>query len=250
VPVFKIKRELNDEQVKEKMKDFWDRLESEAKKSKTPKPMELTTNIYEPKEIISEIPPSCVALLFYISRCPFTKAGELKNTPGFKSVAEANRALEWLENNGFVKTEEYRASRTKKSKFSVLQEKAFTYLGIEGHPGKGYFEHKLYQHIIFEKLSQEGSEAKIEGRMEGSKKLIDVLIASKETGFVAYEITLHFENLTKNIGDDLTDGVSKVVIVTRDKEDLEKAKKMVEEDPVVAKYQEKIVFETIDAFFS
>jgi len=250
VPTFRIKKELTDEQVNERMKDFWDRLESEAKKPKTPKPIELTTSIYETNEIISDIPPPCVALLFYISRYPFTKASELKNTPGFKSVAEANKALEWLENNGFVKTEEYRASKTKKSKYSVLQEKAFTYLGIEGHPGKGDFEHKLYQHIIFEKLSQEGSEAKIEGRMEDSKKLIDVLVASKETGFVAYEITLHFENLAKNIGDDITEGVSKVVVVTRDKEDLEKAKKMVEEDPAVAKYQEKIIFETINAFFS
>jgi len=118
----------------------------------------------------------------------------------------------------------------------------YTYIGMDRPRGKGSFEHLLYQDIIRKSQQKEGMETHIEGRMKNGSKLIDILSFSKETGFVAYEVTLHFENLISNIKEDLHDGVSEVVIVTRDKEDLEKAKKMVKEDPITAKYQEKIVF--------
>ena len=86
--------------------------------------------------------------------------------------------------------------------------------------------------------------------MKGSNKSIDVLSVSKELGVVAYEITLHFENLASNIRQDLADGVSRVVIVTRDQQSLGRAKKIVKDDQSTAEHSEKISFETIDHFFS
>ena len=79
--------------------------------------------------------------------------------------------------------------------------------------------------------------------------MIDVLAYRNEKECVAYEITLHFDNLTSNVQKDLGDRVSHVVIVTRDKKDLERAKKMVQEDPKMVQYSTKIFFETIDHFF-
>jgi hypothetical protein len=54
----------------------------------------------------------------------------------------------------------------------------------------------------------------VEGGVKGGTKVIDVLASTGE-GLVAYEVTLHFENLLSNIQKDLADGVSTVVIVTR-----------------------------------
>jgi len=46
---------------------------------------------------------------------------------------------------------------------------------MENLPGKGNFEHKLYQHMIFEKVSGEGVKADKEKKTKGGSKLIDVL---------------------------------------------------------------------------
>ena len=122
-------------------------------------------------------------------------------------------------------------------------------MGMNRPKGKGSFEHLLYQDIIRQSLQKEGIEAQIEGKIKAGGKLIDVLAFSKEKGFLAYEVTLHFDNLISNITEDLQAGVSRVVIVTRDKKEIEKAKKMAEADPRLIKYLGRVSFETIDHFF-
>ena len=100
--------------------------------------------------------------------------------------------------------------------------------------------------MICRKLEKDGLQAKIEGRISGFGKLIDVLARSKDGQYVAYEVTLHFENLLSNIHSDLESGASKVFIVARDREGMRQAQKIVNASPENDEYVE---FMTIDEFF-
>ena len=171
----------------------------------------------------------------------------MTNAPGFKSPAEVGKALDWLEKNGFVRREQYRVSRRgRKSGFAVLTPIAFKYLGKKGIPGKGEFEHKLYQVLICRKLEKDGWQVKIEGRVSKFGKSIDVLARSKDGAYLAYEVTLHFQNIISNIHNDLESGASKVLIVARNRAGLQQAQKMVNANP---EYGDKVGFMTIDEFF-
>jgi Helicase HerA, central domain len=240
VPHLNLKKTVSDEEVEDRMFDF-------------------NANIQEKMKIFSvhvqqkfdPVPPNAASLLYFLGKNPFTKTSEMINAAGFHSPAEVSRTLEWLEKNNFVIREPYKVSkRGRKAIFAVLNDKALRYLGIKSIPGKGSFEHKLYQHIICEKRKVDGLEAKIEGRIRGSEKSIDVLVRSEDGSYIAYEVTLHFDNLlSSSIRHDLATGVSKVVIVTRDNPDLEKAKKLVAGYPLLAQNRAKVAFCLISDFF-
>ena len=130
-------------------------------------------------------------------------------------------------------------------------EKALAYLHINNVPGKGSFEHALYQHLIFEKITKDGYTAKIEGRMKNSKKLIDVWgVPPDRKLVVAFEITLSFNNLRANIVSDFNAGVFEVVIVCRTKEDMNKAQGIVTSAGFSEHINDRIKCETIDVYFS
>jgi hypothetical protein len=219
------------------MSDFYAELARNIKRPAPSQPLQAQTNI----------PPDSASLLYFLSKEPFTKISAMTNAPGFKSPAEVGKALGWLEKSGFVNREQYRVSRRgRKSVFAVLTPKAYKYLGKTGIPGKGKFEHSLNQFLICRKLEKDGLQAKIEGRISGFDKSMDVLARSKDGDYSAYEVTLHFSNLMVNIRQDLESGVSKVFIVTRDRAGMEQAKKIVNEN---AEYDDNVEFMTIDEFF-
>ncbi len=238
VPHLNLKKNVTDEDVEKRMAGFYADLKDKMKVVKVP--------LYTRQEPHA-MPPQATSLLYFLSKEPFTKISAMTNAPGFKSPAEVGKALDWLEKNGFVNREQYRVSRRGiKSVFAVLTPKAYKYLEKKGIPGKGDFEHKLYQFLICRKLDKDGLQAKIEGRVSGFGKSIDVLARSKDGDYLAYEVTLHFENIMSNIRQDLESGVSKVFIVTRDRTGMEQAKKIVEKNPG---YDGNVEFMTIDAFF-
>ena len=239
VPHFRIKRQVDDAQAAKAMAGFWQGLETVS----TSKPGDTD------KKPQPEIPPAYTALLVYLGQNPFAKTAELKQAPGLTSPAQVNKALAWLEQHGFIKRERYRASATKKTAFSVLQPEALDYLGISGPSGKGSFEHRLYQHLICEWSQAQGAKAKIEGRMKGSDKAIDVLCEFPNNRFTAYEVTLHMENLLSNILADFGSGVNELVIVTRDKSAQQKVKDLVSAQLFAPSWHEQISFLCIDAFF-
>ena len=146
------------------------------------------------------IPPSAASLLYFLGKEPFTKISQMKNAPGFKSPAEVSKALDWLEANSYITRQAIRtAKRGRNSVFAVLSDKALNYLGKTNLKGKGSFEHNLYMHLVAQKLRGDGWETSIEGRIGQSQKSIDVVAISQEQGRLAYEITLHLDNLVSNI---------------------------------------------------
>ena len=239
VPYFKIKKELPTDILKQRMADFYAELDILIKRPAPPAVL----------KTMETVPPAASALLFFLGKMPFTKKSEMTNAPGFNSAREINKALDWLTNNGFVATEKYRTSKTRKSSYAVIKDKGFKYLGIDGPPGKGSFEHSLYQYLIQQKLLSQGMTVRIEGQIKGSRKAIDVLAHSKETGRMAYEVTLNFHNLLSNIHQDLNAGADKIVVVIRDKTDLDKALAIVASDSTMNMHLERIDFVIIDDFF-
>ena len=245
VPDFQIEHKLTDDELKEKMSSFYAELDRHIKKPSAPTSVEIKT------DTTTNIPPAASALLFYLGKFPFTKVSDLVQAPGFKSPSEVNKALDWLLQSDFVQIEKIRTSKTKMSMYPVLEDKAFRYLGINGILGKGSYRHCLFQHIVCQKLINDGLEAKIEGRTKNSSpKFIDVLAYSKEKKLTtAYEITLSFVNLQKNIIDNFAAGVSECVIVCQSLEDLQKSENIISN----AGFPDNILSRTrcviIDVFF-
>jgi hypothetical protein len=240
VPYFRIKRQLSDQDVEERMADFYRELEEGMKVTDTAVSIRAT----------EAIPAQAVSLLFLLSKEPFTKISDMTKAAGFKSPVEVNKAISILEKHQYVRCESYRITkRGRKSVFAVLTEKAFSYPGVERRKGKGSFEHELYQHIVQKRLEAQGVEARTEGRIKGSGKAIDLLAFYKDRGHVALEICLHLENVIHNILEDFSAGANEVVIVTREQKDVEKVVRIVASDPTLPSYLDRITFRTIDEFF-
>jgi hypothetical protein len=219
------------------MSDFYAELARNIKRPAPSQPLQAQTNI----------PPDSASLLYFLGKHPFTKKSQMTNAAGFNSPTAVNNALTFLEKNGFIQLESHRVSRRgRKSIFAVLTAKALSYLSTKPVPGKGNFGHKLHQHLICERRKKDGFQAKIEGRVSGFDKSMDVLSWSKDGDYFAYEVTLHFENLLSNLRSDLESGVSKIFIVTRDRTGMEQAKKIVHANP---EFGDNIEFMTIDEFF-
>jgi len=240
VPHINPKKIVTDEEVEQRMAGFYSELDAQIKKSPVQKSL----------EIKGGMPSNAAALLHFLGKNPFAKINQMKGAPGFSSPAEVTKALSWLEDNGYVTKESYRvAKKGRKATFAVLSQKAFDYLGLKGTTGKGGFEHKLYQNIICKKLISDGFGAKIEGRVKGSDKLIDILAWSDTEGAIAYEISIHLENLASNIRKNFESRVSKVIIVTTDTNSQRKAREAVNADASLNQYRDRIDFSIISDFF-
>jgi len=66
--------------------------------------------------------------------------------------------------------------------------------------------------------------------MEGSQKAFDVLAWKKGEGMLGFEVTLHFGNLVRNLREGLKTTVRTVVVVCKNKDELEKAKWIVKKE--------------------
>lgn len=247
VPFFEIKQKISDDELKNRMASFYSDLDRHIKKAVMPTRAEIKTEA----DTETNMPASSAALLFFLGKYPFTTVRGLAEVAGFKSPSQISKALEWLIQNEFIRIEKHRTSKTKMSMYPVLMEKALAYLNIDNVPGKGSFEHALYQHLVFEKITKNGYTAKIEGRMKCSNKLIDVLAVPPDRKLVvAFEITLSFSNLRNNIVLDFNAGASEVVIVCRTKEGMSKAKGIIAGAGFPEHINQQIRCETIDAYFS
>jgi peptidyl-tRNA hydrolase len=240
VAFFGIRKQVLDGDLKERMAGFYAALEQEVEPVKRYVP--------EPKGEI--LPGDALSLLYLLGREPFTKVSKMAEHSDLKSPAKVDKALKWLGDNLYVERKEIRMHRRgKPSSFAVLTRRAHALIGSKPPRGKGGFEHTLYQHMIAKKLKAQGMEAHVEFRMEGSTKSIDVLAKDKDGSPVAYEVSLELENLVKNIQDDLDAGAQKVVVVTKKREDIQKAKKKAEDEGSLAQVVMRVHFCAISDFY-
>lgn len=242
VPPFELQRYVTDEELEKSQGEFWSDIKKNIIKANEPLSIESRPE---------EIPPKAVALLFNLSKTPFVKVSEMTTRfSGFNSTQEIVRGLTWLTKHGFIERQEFQLNaRGRKSAFAVLTPEAHKFLNSKGPKGKGAsFGHALFQNMIHSFSKKQGEDSRIEGRMKGSRKAIDVLTADSNNRFTAYEITLHFDNMISNIWNDFNAGVDEIVIVTRDKNDQKRAIDIVSHQEELHPYLDRISFRTIQEF--
>lgn len=218
-PWFRLKKKLDDDLLAERMKGFWAELKQLL--------------IVEQKEKAAEevqpvMPVQASAMLYHLSRRPFSKETDLAGPNGFGPKKAVDSSLAWLEKHNLITRESYNVSGTKPTNFVFLTAEASGHLGkdVNAGQGKGGNEHRLYQHLVAEYLKANGWTVKIEGRLSGSTKAIDVMATDGERA-VAFEITLNFQNLVLNVLHDLRVGFGEVVIVVRNQAEMDKAMAMI-----------------------
>ena len=214
----------DDKKVEEEMADFYKKI--------LPKKEEEDIVIqepFEPKFSYSQAEIDGVIMLKHLAKHPFLNYGdlirELKLTP-----AKGDTARAWMVNSGFTKIHSITLRPGKPGEYFELTEQAYSILGGKPPIGKGGFEHKCFCHSIKDFMEAQEFGVKLEGMMEGSQKAFDVLAWKKGEGMFGYEVTLHFQNLIKNLQEDLRTTVKKVVVVCKNKDELEKAKWIVKKE--------------------
>lgn len=235
VPSIKIRNHVDDSEVEQNMADFWASLQDP--------PAGKADGVDVGKRQTPALPPHAASLLWHIANNPFSPVMELYKLPSF-SRPKVKTALNWLNANGYLAIEGFRIKPGRPTNFPVITHKGMDYLGIDALPGKGNYEHKLYQYLVCQNLQARGQKAAIEGRTrKSSPKLIDVL-----AGDVAYEITLHTSNLAENILEDLRAGAAEVVIVTRNRTEQDLALAKTADDPRLERILHQVSFRTIVEF--
>ena len=237
VPALEDELPVPDEELAQAMGPFWADLE-QLVNAETPS---ADTSVHD------SIPALAAGLLHHFGVNPFRSLMEIYDLPDFNQKT-VNKAIDWLVNNGYLRQEGYKTGGRKPAQYFVLLQKALDYLGISSIPGKGGFEHKLYQHLVWQWLKDQGITANLEGRTrKNSQNLIDVLAGTAKQGYVAYEITLTMDNMAENILNDLASGVSEVVVVTKAGE-TKKARSLAVKDPMLAMRLENVSFKSICDF--
>lgn len=243
VPHFKIRRHLTNEVVQKRMNTFYQKLRSQIKP---------IAGVQLIGDLILIPPPEVIGVCFFLDLEPFTKVSMIAKKSTVKSQSKVNNALKWLHDYKYIRYKEFRLSKTKtgrKSKFAILTDKAHRDFGTKRPRGKGGFEHAMYQHLIHRQLTLAGTEAFIEGILEESHKLIDVLARTTDDNHTAYEVTGCLDNLVSNIRQDFDAGADKVVIVITDPNNMKKARKKVAKDFSLDSVRDQIAFQPVSDFF-
>lgn len=232
--------QISDDQVAQHMAPILSQLKSDIQI-----PAHVTAAVQK-----NPFPSAAKHLLVFLDKNPFVKVSDISKATD-QSVAMVQKTLTWLEKNNYIKREAHKVSKKgRKAHFSVLTNKAHTEFGFKPIPGHGSFLHKLYQHLVCKKLNNIGLKARIESRIKGTNKSIDVLCRDEHGQIIAYEITLHHENINENVTKDIAAGASQVVLVCRNPADLNKARNIVWGKLHEMKNQEKVQFSLISEFFN
>jgi hypothetical protein len=150
---------------------------------------------------------------------------ELHLTP-----TRGDKARTWMINSGFVKVHSITLRRGKPGEYFELTEETYRRFGGTPTLGKGGFEHKCFCYKIKDFLEVNGFGVRLEGPMEGCRKPFDVLGWKKGEGMIGYEVTLTFHNLIENLRNGLRTTVKKIIVVCRNRDELQVAKSIVKKE--------------------
>ena len=210
-----------DKEVEEAMDDFYQNILPKEEATEIVSEKTIPQFSFSPAEIDGAI------MLRHLAQNPFLNYRELI-TELFLTPTKGDQARAWMVKSGFlVEVHSITLRRGKPGEYYELTEEAYKLFHGKPPVGKGGFVHKCFCHAIKNSMEEQGFGARLEGMMEGSSKAFDVLAWKQGEGMFGYEVTLHFQNLVENLQKDLRTTVKKVVVVCKDKDDLEKAKAIV-----------------------
>lgn len=199
------------------------------------------------KEIIHVQPPEQLpdvqtnAIMFEMTYLPFYTKTDVAKLNKY-SKRQKEESVTWLLKHDYFKQQKFPTTKTNHPTYYVPQQKALKLVGKTGYGSKGGYEHSLYCYLVMNWAATHGYNYKLEGRVAGFDKSIDVLVDTADL-ILAYEITLHMANLVENIVQDIDCQVDIVVIVVRNQNDLKRAKQIVESEPILEEYLDRISFQ-------
>lgn len=253
VPPVNLAPTMSEEELEPLQGSFWAELDRAIIliPSSDAKPVSAKSAEIKPAEIKPrpQLSVAATVMLYWLGRNHFAKVSEAKVNKLFPSESIATEAIKQLIRSGLVTEEKYRVRGTRPATYLVLQPQALEFLGLEALPGKGSYEHKLYQNIIFNWAKGKGLNPKIEGKAtKASTKLVNVLVQDERDRHVAYEVTLSNENLIHNLLADFQAGVSEVVVVNSTKTAQRECLDIVSRHPALTQYMERVSFRLIEEF--
>ncbi len=200
--------------------------EADYYESDEPPPEERSAKPAEKKT--EETPDDCFLILNHLAENPFTIYKDLKTAINRHSD-QAKPARDWLEKEGYIIVHRHTKDNPNRifsapkrhGMFFELTEKGLERMKAKPPKGKGSFKHRKYQDDVAKRVESSGGDPEIEANLDG--KLVDVFDHTNKT---AYEITLHFENLLKNVEQDFQKEASKVVIVVERSTLIKKAREI------------------------
>ena len=219
------------------------RLETEAVDEPSSFVPENEMSIFDSNLVLAKKELNALLIIRALQKKPFLKKKELFDEIGVGSE-DAESARSWLIDTGYIASHRIGLRAGAPGEYSELMASAFEKFGGSPPPGRGGFKHKCLCNFVKEWLEAEGFKTRLEGSLRGMNGAFDIL-ATKEKEKVGYEITLSFENLLEIVRDRLKSDVSKVVIVCKNREDLEHAKEIVSKE---YEEEERIEFKTVFGF--
>ena len=195
------------------------------------------------------MPIMCAAVMNCLNWYPFTRLIDLIKISSLGPPSAVEKAIDWLVKNKLLTIEKHRVAGTRPASYAVIPEAVLRNFKLSPPPGRGSFQHRLYQDVCRQWFEAQSYKVQVEGQMTKNGKSVDVLAWSKERGYVAVEVSLHLVNLVENIRHDLAEGASEICVVTVDKAQQEQAVDIVANAvPPLAGALESITFRTIDHF--
>ena len=242
IPHLDLPSVTTDQELIDRFTDFWAELATYVT------PLDAHVHTAEEFELPKMMPPEAGSLGKVIARNQDEPVSVIRNKADMLNNSEFELGLQWLLSNKIIIEQSINVSGTKPSRFFQIADQALASLGAKSLPGKGSWEHRLYQSILLRYAKSQGWKAKIEGRMPERQKQADVMAVLRNGHFIALEVSLNHNILVDSIILDLMDGVAEVMVVTRVGE-VEAAKDVVCASSVLEPYIPVISFQPISYFY-
>jgi hypothetical protein len=172
------------------------------------------------------------SLLESILKHPFRSTNEHSEAMGNVSPALMKRIKDQLESIGYIQhaLTSSLGRRGNPRQYLRITEEGAAFLNVDlkqhRYPGKGEFEHCLFQHLIWQHLAGQNRKAIIELNLDG--KSVDVGEFTQDRRIRAYEVELRvIQHAVENITKDLECGCQEVVVVTRNRAEQERIRTLV-----------------------
>ena len=224
--------------------------EAEEKKQEQQKIQNMTAK-QEKKLITTKL--DAITIMETLSQNPFIHKTGLREATKINSPSRIDKAIEYLTKESLAVVIPCVSEAGKPgTKYIALTESAKEYLNTKKPLIKpSHFKHTMYKFRVASVLKFKGYETTVEYANESRTASIDVLAInnkSKTSKRIAYEITLSFSNLKKNIYKCLDEfEVDELVIVTEDKQEQSKAMNIISHH-IEPKYFENITYRLIKEF--
>ena len=222
--------------------------EEQEKKQKEQKMQNMTA---KQERKFLEMKLDAITIMETLSKNPFIHKTGLRNATSNNSASRIDKAIEYLTKENLAVVVKCVSEAGKpKTNYIALTDSAKEYLNKKtAFINPTHFKHTMYKLRVASVLKFKGYETKVEYSNESKTAFIDVFAINNKLNLrIAYEVTLSFSNLKKNVYKCLNEfEVDELVIVTENKNNQSIAMNIIS-NQIEPKYFERITYTEIKDF--